>query len=416
LSQNDYRRVLPDHFPDRVVLEIGDSRLVYQKQFFAEEGEEPQGLRYGENPGQEAALFRLTSGSLTLGGVEYVGPEAALVSALGEPGLMSGARKRPSMTNFTDLDAALSLLRWVEKPCAVIIKHNNPSGAAIGGSLASCFSRAFRADQLSAFGGVVVFNRPLDLDAAKLATELFVEVVAAPDFEEGVLDVFAKKPDIRVFKLKNFHRLPELSRSIQIKSLTDGGLIFHQSMVNAIRRVEDFLPAKVERKGVVYESKRAPTPKEYEDLIFAWAVVCSLSSNSVVVVKDEATVAVAGGQQSRLGVTRLAIDKAYHNYCQLRSQELHQTPFWRLAQNADPALTMAIESEARRNKAGLIGASLASDGFFPFPDAVLTAMEQGISAFAHPGGSLEDSESIEAVNAFNPPAAMVFTGQRAFKH
>jgi phosphoribosylaminoimidazolecarboxamide formyltransferase/IMP cyclohydrolase len=176
------------------------------------------------------------------------------------------------------------------------------------------------------------------------------------------------------------------------------------------------LPARAERRGEALEAARAPTEAELEDLAFAWAVLCSVSSNSVVIARDEATLAIAGGQQSRLGVVRLAIDKAYHNYCQLRCWELHRAPYWEMARNADPALTQAIADEARNEKAGLAGSSLASDGFFPFPDAVLEAMAQGVSAFAHPGGSIQDWDSIAAVNASDPPAAMVFTGQRAFKH
>ncbi|MDR0549295.1 MAG: IMP cyclohydrolase [Deltaproteobacteria bacterium] len=411
-----YRQILGDSFPAQVELKIGQRNLVYQKQLFASAEAEPQGLRYGENPGQAAALYRLTDGQLTLGDQTFVGPNAALISALGQKGLMSGGQKHPSMTNFTDLNAALSLLRWLTKPAAVIVKHNNPSGAAQGGTLASCFTRAYRADQLSAFGGVVAFNRPLDVETAKLVGQLYVEVVAAPDFEEGTTAILAQKPDVRVFQLPNLDQLKTCGPALQIKSLIDGGLILHEPWVNAIKTPQDFLPAKVERKGQVYAANRTPTPQEYEDLIFAWAVIGTVSSNSVVIVRDETTVAIAGGQQSRLGVVQLAIDKAYHNFCQLRAQELKQTPYWRLARSEDPSLTLAIATEAKNCRAGLIGASLASDGFFPFPDAVLTALDEGVTAFAHPGGSLDDWESIETVNNHLPPAAMVFTGQRAFQH
>jgi phosphoribosylaminoimidazolecarboxamide formyltransferase/IMP cyclohydrolase len=421
LSQPDsrratYRQSQGDSFPTSLRLELGDNQLIYEKQSFAAPGRPPEGLRYGENPGQEAALYRLVSGRAQFGPTTYLGPEAAIVSALGETGLETVGGKSPSMTNFTDLDAGLNLLRWLERPAAVIIKHNNPSGAAQGGSLESCFQRAYQGDELSAFGGVVVFNRPVSLDCARLVEELYVEVVAAPDFEAGSLASLAKRPDIRVFKLPNFDKLTSLGRSIQIKSLLDGGLILHQSLVNAIRTPADFQPARVERQGQIYETSRAPTATEYDDLIFGWAVLNAVSSNSVVVVKDQATVAIAGGQQSRLGVVQLAINKAYQNYCQSRSRELHQTPFWQIARNAEPELAQAIHEEAKNRRAGLLGASLVSDGFFPFRDAVLEALSEGISALAHPGGSLRDWDSIEACNANQPPAAMVFTGQRAFKH
>jgi phosphoribosylaminoimidazolecarboxamide formyltransferase/IMP cyclohydrolase len=415
LSDNAYRHIIDDHFPDQIQLALGEQQLIYKKALFGHD-KDRKGLRYGENPGQQAALYRLSQGQIQLGGATYVGPEAALVSALGEPGLLSGGGgKHPSMTNFTDLDAGLSFLRWIEKPAAVIIKHNNPSGAAQGHSLSSCFRRAYQGDALSAFGGVVVFNRPLDKETAQLIDKMYVEVVAAPDYEEGVLAILAKKPDVRVFKVPNMDKLGGLARSIQIKSLLDGGLILHQSLINAIRSPADFLPAIARKKGVTYQAQRQPSQDESQDLLFGWAVLGSVSSNSVVVVKDEATVAIAGGQQSRLGVTQLAINKAYQNFCQSRAQELHQASYWELTRS-EPELALAITEEARRQNAGLIGSSLVSDGFFPFRDAVMEALAQGVSAFAHPGGSIQDWDSIEACNQNTPPAAMVFTGQRAFKH
>jgi phosphoribosylaminoimidazolecarboxamide formyltransferase/IMP cyclohydrolase len=416
LAKSTYRKVSGDSFPLEIRLSLDEQNLVYRKQFFGSEGQEPQGLRYGENPGQEAALYRLTSGQPALGRTSYAGSQKALLSALGEPGRMSGGQKHPSMTNFTDLDAALNLLRWLTKPAAVIIKHNNPSGAAQCSKISEAFRKAYRGDQLSAFGGVVVFNRPVDLETVALMDELFVEVVAAPDYEAGTVAALNKKPDIRVFKIPNMDKLNGLERTIQIKSLIDGGLILHQSLVNAIKAPSDFQPAEIEYQGRTYKAVRTPTPQEYDDLIFGWAVICAVSSNSVVAVKNEATLAIGGGQQSRLGVVQLAINKAYQNFCQLRSQELHQKPFWQMARGPEPALVQAIEAEAKNCRAGLKGASLVSDGFFPFRDSVLEAMGEGITAFAHPGGSILDWDSIEAVNHHQPPAAMVFTGQRAFKH
>jgi phosphoribosylaminoimidazolecarboxamide formyltransferase/IMP cyclohydrolase len=415
LSRNSYRQIQTDSFPNQIRLELGDQSLTYEKQLFGADPSQRQGLRYGENPGQQAALYRPTRGGFQLDGANCQGAEYPLVSALGRPGLMSGGQKHPSMTNFTDLDAALSLLRWLEKPAAVIIKHNNPSGAAQGGSLASCFLRAFQGDALSAFGGVAVFNRPLDKETSELINQMYLEVVAAPGFEDGVLSILNKKPDVRIFEIPNLDKLGTLPRIIQIKSLIDGGLILHQSMVNVIRSPEDFWPAETERQGVTYRVARSPNERETADLIFGWAVLNVVSSNSVVVVKDEATVAIAGGQQSRLGVVQLAINKAYQNFCQTRAQETKGQDYWRLLRS-EPEVAQAIAAEAQAQKAGLLGSSLVSDGFFPFRDSVLEALSQGVSAFAHPGGSLQDWDSIVACNENDPPAAMVFTGQRAFRH
>ncbi|MDR1607453.1 MAG: IMP cyclohydrolase [Deltaproteobacteria bacterium] len=415
MSRNSYRQIQTDSFPNQIRLELGDQSLTYEKQLFGADPSQRQGLRYGENPGQQAALYRPTRGGFQLDGANCQGAEYPLVSALGRPGLMSGGQKHPSMTNFTDLDAALSLLRWLEKPAAVIIKHNNPSGAAQGGSLASCFLRAFQGDALSAFGGVAVFNRPLDKETSELINQMYLEVVAAPGFEDGVLSILNKKPDVRIFEIPNLDKLGTLPRIIQIKSLIDGGLILHQSMVNVIRSPEDFWPAETERQGVTYRVARSPNERETADLIFGWAVLNVVSSNSVVVVKDEATVAIAGGQQSRLGVVQLAINKAYQNFCQTRAQETKGQDYWRLLRS-EPEVAQAIAAEAQAQKAGLLGSSLVSDGFFPFRDSVLEALSQGVSAFAHPGGSLQDWDSIVACNENDPPAAMVFTGQRAFRH
>jgi len=430
-ADNKYRQVLTDNFPAELKIVLGDQELIYHKQIYRlpdETGKKVEGgLRYGENPGQEAALYRLVNGNLYLSGVAYVGPDKALVSSLadGDPlnNMMYGCRKHPSKTNLTDVDAALSILRYLtKKPTAVIVKHNNPSGVAQDESLARAFYKAYRADSVAAFGGAAVFNRSLDLETTKLLIGKYLEVLAAPDFEEGVLSLLTN-PDLRIFKIKNIEKLSDFKalRFLDIKSLIDGGLVLQQSAVNQILEPNDFQKAKSFHKGKEYASLREPDKKELDDLVFGWAVEQGVISNSVLFVKDEATVAIGGGQQDRVGVVEIAVHKAYRNFCENLSLDKFGQSFKKLVQKSkiegiESEQIKDIETKAIENKGGLKGSRLISDAFFPFRDAVDVALAEGITAVAHPGGSLRDWESIEAVNENKPPVAMVFSGQRAFKH
>ncbi|MDR1920600.1 MAG: IMP cyclohydrolase [Candidatus Adiutrix sp.] len=432
MSRQQYRQVMRDHFPAEISLNIGQTTLIYHKQVYKikqdEGGFVESGLRYGENPGQEAALYRLVNGRLALAGIKYVGPEEALVSALaeGDPAsnMMYGCGKHPSKTNLTDVDAALGILRYLqEKPAAVIVKHNNPSGAAVSRTVKGAFEKAWEADRVAAFGGAAVVNRPIDRATARLMNGRYLEVAAAPDFEEGALEILGRKKDLRIFKIKNIDKLKDYSdfRFLDVKSLMDGGLILQQSSRNVILSPRDFQPARAERKGVVYAPQRKPTARELTDLVFGWAVEQGVTSNSVLFVKNGATVSIGAGGQDRVGIVETAVFKAYRNYSERVCFKRHGKSYKELLLEAErgqaqQALIQAIDEETRAARGGLEGAVMISDAFFPFRDGVDAALREGVSAIAHPGGSLRDWESIEAVNEAVPPAAMVFTGQRAFKH
>ncbi len=422
-----YRRVMDDHFPDEMKIIFGDVTLVYQKQTWKIRDEEgnlvEKGLRYGENPGQEAALYRLVNGNLVLGGVEYIGPGKELVSGLDEEAMLQFG-KHPGKINLTDIDSALGILRYLTKrPTAVIVKHNNPCGVASSESLSEAYAKANMADRVAAFGGAACFNRAVDRETAELLRENYLEVISAPEYEEGVLDILAKKKNLRIIRIKAMDRLEEyvFTRFLDFKSLLDGGLIVQQSSINTILSKEDFQPAVAEYQGRTYRAVREPTDREYDDLVFGWAVEQGVTSNSVLYIKNQVTVGIGTGEQDRVGVAEIAIFKAYTKYADALCFNRHGKSYKELLLDveqgkADKELIERIDNETKVQKAGLPGAVMISDAFFPYRDGVDVAIKEGISAIAHPGGAMRDYESIEAVNQADPPVAMVFTGQRAFKH
>ncbi|KXS56274.1 MAG: IMP cyclohydrolase [Candidatus Adiutrix intracellularis] len=432
MGREQYRQILRDHFPDKISLKIGKTTLVYQKQIYEikiDPGLETRGgLRYGENPGQEAAIYRLVNGNLALAGVTYVGPADALVSALTNSESANnnifGCGKHPSKTNLTDVDAALGILRYLtEKPTVVIVKHNNPSGVATGSNIKSAFERAWLADPVASFGGAAVLNRSVNKPCAKAMNNHYLEVVAAPDFEESALGILLQKKDLRIFKIKRIDKLQHLvvKRFLDIKSLIDGGLILQQSAINTINSAIDFIPAVAEHSGRIYQAQRQPTARELNDLIFGWAVEQGVISNSILFVKNEATIAIGAGGQDRVGIVEATVAKAYRNFSENLAQNHYHQSFkeLELAVNKGESPRKILEDlnqKTQTAQGGLTGAVMISDAFFPFRDGVDTAINHGIRAIAQPGGALRDYEVIEAVNQARPKVAMVFTGQRAFKH
>lgn len=417
-----YTAVVPDAFPDTLTLGFGDSRLEYRRRSWNIEGEQ-KGLRYGENPEQPAALYELVRGTPVVGGVTYKGPGQGLVSSLTEEHMLQ-AGKHPGKTNLTDVDNGINILQYLHsRPAALILKHNNPCGAAWSRlGIADALDKAYRADRIAAFGGAVVVNRPLDREAAAIIGASYFEVAAAPEFEEGALDILKKRKNLRILRIPG---LAELEKAVgvpflDIKSLSDGGLIFQQSFVNRIRTADDFLPATAEKDGVTV-SARMPTPQEADDLLFAWAVEAGVTSNSVIFAKDGVTVAIGTGEQDRVGCVEIAVHKAYVKYADMLAFQEHGKSLYELtaaAKTESKAEAFILESSGRTAEAcgGLKGSVLVSDGFFPFRDGVDAALRHGVTAIAQPGGSLRDHEAIMAVNEADPQAAMVFTGQRSFKH
>ena len=417
-----YKTLSEDPFPRELTIELGDQRLAFRKRTWVIDGTE-KGLRYGENPDQPAAMYEPVEGGLTIGGVAFRGPGQGLVCALNEQNMVQ-AGKHPGKINLTDVDNGLNILQYLDaKPCAVILKHNNPCGAAwTEAGVAEALRRAFDADRIAAYGGAIVLNRPVDVPTAEIICSAYFEVLAAPGYEPAALELLRKKKNLRILEIPGIAKLPELAGQpfLDIKSLMDGGMVLQFSFRNRIRTAADFLPAQAEQDGATLLA-RAPSKAEADDLLFAWAVEAGVTSNSVLMVKDGVTTAIGTGEQDRVGCVHLAIGKAYTKYADLLSfRETGKSLYeLKLAAGSDPALAdklQDIEARTQADRAGLPGSAAVSDGFFPFRDGVDLLLEQGIIAIAQPGGSIRDAEVIRAVNEASPQAAMVFTGQRSFKH
>jgi phosphoribosylaminoimidazolecarboxamide formyltransferase / IMP cyclohydrolase len=300
-------------------------------------------LRYGENPHQRGALYRGAGGPGVLRGAEV---------------LVEG--KEMSFNNWLDVDAALTLAADLESlgPAAVIVKHNNPCGAAVRETLASSYASAFESDSVSAFGGIVAFGREVDEDAARAMAEVFTEVVVAPSFTGAALAAFAERKSLRVVRAP----LPEPG-GLDVRVLPGGAL------------VQDADAAPESAADLEVASTRRPTDDEWRDLRFAWVVSMRVKSNAIVFARELATVGVGAGQMSRVDASVLAVRKA-----------------------------------GDRAK----GSVMASDAFFPFPDAVEVAADAGVTAVIHPGGSIRDEEVLAVAEARG--VAVVVTGRRHFRH
>ncbi|RJR22600.1 MAG: IMP cyclohydrolase [Desulfobacteraceae bacterium] len=423
-----YRTVMDDHFPIEINISYGEKVLCYRKKTWKIPDEKSgelieKGLRYGENPGQEAALYELVNGNLILGECSFIEPGRGLVSSISEEDMIRSG-KHPGKTNLTDVDSALNILKYLtEKPAVVIVKHNNPCGVSWAENIFVAYEKANMADRIAAFGGCAVFNRSLDRTTADMVAENYLEVVAAPEYEEGAVAILAKRSNLRILRISRMERLSEYAslRFVDIKSLMDGGIIIQQSPLNRIRTARDFLPATAFHEGKTYSIERQPTEKEYEDLLFGWQVEQGVTSNSVLYVKDGVTVGIGTGEQDRVGVAEIAVYKAYTKYADALCFRRFGVPYKDLELavkkgQKDRLLLEQIDLETRDAKGGLIGSVMVSDAFFPFRDGVDVAICQGITAIVQPGGSMRDFEVIEACNEASPKVSMVFTGQRAFKH
>jgi phosphoribosylaminoimidazolecarboxamide formyltransferase/IMP cyclohydrolase len=337
-------------------------------------------LRYGTNPHQAAAFYRPAEGSNVVLG-------AYQVLKTGKSGL--------SQTNLEDMHHASGILKYLERPACAVMKHCNPSGVAVQVGempLAQVYERARDADAQAAFGSVVVFNVEVDAQTADAVMQTIVETVAAPGFSDEALDIlkagdrYKRNRELRIIQLPAMNVLPKFvddeTGALEIKMFDDGSLVLARPYLSRIRTVDDLMPARTEHKtkGAV-ESARRPDPRELEDLLFAWYVNIHVRSNGVVIVRNGQTIAVGTGQQDRVGAVEQALAKAKTKYSGVESLE---------------------------------GAVLASDGFFPFRDAVDMATGEGISALCQPGGSVSDYDTIAACNEAG--AAMVFTGERCFSH
>ena len=315
-----------------------------------------QALRYGENPHQQAAFYAAT------------GPTAR---GIGQARQLQG--KELSYNNYNDADAALELVSEFRDgpPTAVIVKHANPCGVASGATLAEAYAAAFACDTVSAFGGIIAVNRPLDRATAEQITGIFTEVVVAPDADEEALALFAAKKNLRLLLTGE---LPDPARAgLFAKSIAGGWLV--QGRDNGI----------VTRDQLKVVTKRQPTEQELADCLFAWTVAKHVKSNAIVYAKDGSTAGVGAGQMNRLESARIAA--------------------WKAKDAADKAGWATPRT---------IGSAVASDAFFPFADGLLAAVEAGATAVIQPGGSIRDDEVIAAADEAG--LAMVFTGMRHFRH
>jgi len=309
-----------------------------------------QEMRYGENPHQKAAFYADGSGGL-----------ASATQVQG---------KELSYNNINDTDAALELIADLgDAPACAIIKHANPCGVALGGSLREAYQRAFDCDRTSAFGGIVALNTGLDGETAKAITEIFTEVVIAPGASDEAKAVFEAKKNLRLLLVD---ALPDAARSGKMWKQVSGGYL-----------VQDRDNGQLGDLKVV--TKRAPTESELADMQLAWKVAKHVKSNAIIYVKDGATVGVGAGQMSRVDSTRIAARKS-----------------------VDMAEALGLAAPLTH------GAVVASDAFFPFSDGLLTAAEAGATAVIQPGGSMRDDEVIKAAD--DAGLAMVFTGMRHFRH
>lgn len=422
-----YTTILGDHFPMEMKISFDDQTLVYRKKTWKikkeDGGFDERGVRYGENPDQEAALYELVNGNLVLGDCRFIDPGNGLVSAIAVDDMLQ-VGKHPGKINLTDIDNGLNIIKYlVDKPAAVILKHNNPCGAAYGSSLAEAYDKANRADRIAAFGGAVIMSRSCDIETAKLLSENYLEVVCAPEFEEGTLDILKNRPNLRVIQIAGINRLADFEtyRFVDFKSLIDGGIIVQQSAVNSIRSIQDLQPAQSTWKGKEYACDRQPTEKEIDDMIFGWAVEHGVTSNSVLYVKDGCTVGIGTGEQDRVGVAEIAVHKAYIKYADILCFDKFGIPYADLVLeiehgSRDKASKQEIDAQVQEDRANLPGSVMISDAFFPFRDGADVGIRQGVSAILQAGGSMRDFETIEACNQAEPKVAMMYTGQRSFKH
>jgi len=422
-----YTTILGDHFPMEMTITFGDQKLVYRKRTWKitqEDGSvDERGIRYGENPDQEAALYELVNGNLVLGDCRFIESGNGLVSGLRVEDMLQ-VGKHPGKINLTDIDNGLNIIKYLmDRPAAVILKHNNPCGAAYGETLAKAYDKANRADRIAAFGGAVVLNRACDRETAELLSQNYLEVVCAPEFEAGTLEILAARKNLRVVRIGGIDRLADFEnyRFVDFKSLIDGGIIVQQSAMNSIRKASDLKPAITTFKGEEYRAEREPTQREIDDMLFGWAVEHGVTSNSVIYVKDGCTVGIGTGEQDRVGVAEIAVHKAYIKYADILCFDKYGMPYADLVLQIekgerDAGDKEAIDQQTRQDRAGLPGSVMISDAFFPFRDGADVGIRQGVSAILQAGGSARDFETIQACNEADPQVAMKYTGQRSFKH
>lgn len=302
-----------------------------------------QDLRYGENPHQSAAFY------------QNMNPQYSLANAAQLHG------KELSYNNIQDGNAAIEILKdFAGQPAAVGVKHMNPCGVGIGKTIEEAWDKAYEADPVSIFGGIVALNEPVEAALAEKLSKIFLEIIIAPDFSEEAFAILSKKKNIRLMKLDT---ALEPNAKYKVTNVMDGLL------------VQDIDDKQITADDLRCVTNRKPSAEEIEQLLFAWKVVKHVKSNAIVLVKDNMTIGVGAGQMNRVGAAKIAIEQA-----------------------------------GEKAK----GSVLSSDAFFPMPDTVEEAVKAGVTAIVQPGGSIKDQLSIDVCNEYG--IAMVYTGVRHFKH
>jgi len=302
-----------------------------------------QDLRYGENPHQSAAFYK------------NMNPQYSLANAKQLHG------KELSYNNIQDGNAAIEILKDFEGTCAAVgLKHMNPCGVGLGKTIEEAWDKAYEADPVSIFGGIVAFNEPVNKAVAEKLANIFLEIIIAPAFDEDAFEILSKKKNIRLMQLDT---TLSVNAKYKVTNVNDGLL------------VQDVDDHKLTKEDLRCVTNRKPTEEELEQLLFAWNVVKHVKSNAIVLVKDNMTIGVGAGQMNRVGAARIAIEQA--------------------------------QEKAK-------GSVMGSDAFFPMPDTVEEAVKAGVTAIIQPGGSIKDQLSIDVCNEYG--IAMVYTGVRHFKH
>lgn len=312
--------------------------------------EKVQQMRYGENPHQNAAFYE-----------EVTGKEGTLADAKQLHG------KALSYNNINDANGALDLIKEFTQPTIVAAKHANPCGVGSADTIYDAYMKAYEADSISIFGGIVVSNQSIDKATAEEMVKTFLEIIIAPAYDEDALEILKTKKNLRILELDNIAYVNE--KALDMKKVGGGMIVQNKDLV--LFNDEEELKVATDRK---------PTEKEMEDLLFAWKIVKHVKSNGIALAKDGQSVGLGGGQVNRIWATNQSIE--------------HGIEFL--------------------GKEGVEGSVLASDAFFPFSDVVLAAAKAGIKAIIQPGGSVRDQESIDACNEHG--ITMLFTGMRHFKH
>lgn len=331
-----YDALIANYFSERLSITSPKTlTLTYEKK---------QELRYGENPHQSATFYTSIKGT-----------EGTLTAAVQLHG------KELSYNNIGDTDGALETLKEFDEPTVVAAKHANPCGVGSADTLIEAYKKAYEADPVSIYGGIVAANREIDGETAAEMAKIFLEVIVAPSYSPEALDILTKKKNIRLLQLEHIGHKDK--KAVKAKTVL-GGLL-----------IQDADTELISDKEVKIVSKRQPTAQEMDDLLFAWKVVKHTKSNGIAIAKDKCTTGVGPGQVSRI---------------------------W------------ALENAIRQGGARIAGSVMASDAFFPFSDCVEAAHKAGITAIIQPGGSVRDQESIDAADRYG--IAMIFTGMRHFKH